>query len=124
MAQHNDLGHQGEEMAAAYLQENGYCILDRNWTNKGRKEIDLIATKDDIVVFVEVKTRRAGTITTPLSAVDGKKQHRIILAADSYIKTHRIDMRCRFDVIAILHSDGASRLEHYENAFRVRAKYY
>ena len=78
MAEHNDIGKKGEELAAEYLQEKGYCILERNWTNMGRKELDIIATKDDVVAFVEVKTRRSGSATTPLSAVNlnGRPQAR------------------------------------------------
>lgn len=124
MAAHNDLGHKGEDMAAEYLQQEGYCILDRNWTNKGRKELDIVATKDDVVVFVEVKTRRLGSVTTPLSAVDGRKQHRICLAADSYLKLNRIDSCSRFDVVCIVYNDKASRVEHIVDAFRPRPKYY
>jgi len=124
MAWNNELGHIGEDMAADFLQQNGYCILDRNWRNKGRKEIDIIAIKDDVVVFVEVKTRRQGSLTTPLSAVDGRKQHRICLAADSYLKTYRIDSRYRFDIICIVYNKKASSVEHIEDAFRPRPKYY
>jgi len=124
MATHNNLGHKGEDMAVEYLQQEGYCILNRNWSNKGRKEIDIVATKDDVIVFVEVKTRRLGALTTPLSAVDGRKQHRICLAADSYLKTYRIDFNFRFDVISIIYNDKASRIEHLEDAFRPRPKFY
>ena len=124
MAKHNELGSKGEDMAAEYLQEHGYCILERNWTNKGRKELDIIATKDDIIVFVEVKTRRQGSVTTPLSAVDGRKQHRICLAADSFLKANRIDSCCRFDILCIIYNEEASRIEHIEDAFRPRPKYY
>ena len=124
MAAHNDLGHKGEDMAAEYLQQEGYCILERNWTNKGRKEIDIIAIKDNIVVFVEVKTRRQGSLTTPVSAVDGRKQHRICLAADSYLRSYRIDSPCRFDIISIVYNDKASAVEHIIDAFRPRPKYY
>lgn len=124
MAAHNDLGHKGEDLAAEYLQQKGYCILERNWTNRGRKELDIIATKDDVVVFVEVKTRKAGSATTPIEAVDARKQHRICLAADSYIKDHRIDFCCRFDVVGIVHDGEHYRIEHIEDAFRVRPKFY
>ena len=124
MAAHNDLGQKGEDMAAEYLQQEGYCVLERNWKNQGRKELDIIATKDDVVVFVEVKTRRVGSATAPLSAVNARKQHRICLAADSYIKANRIDFRCRFDIIGIVYDDEESRLEHIEDAFRVRPKFY
>jgi len=124
MAAHNDMGHKGEDMAVEYLQENGYCVLNRNWANKGRKEIDIVAMKNDVIVFVEVKTRRLGSVTTPISAVDARKQHRICLAADSYLKTYRVDLRCRFDIISIVYNDKASRIEHIEDAFRPRPKYY
>ena len=111
-------------MAASYLQEHGYQILDRNWSNRGRKEVDIIATKDEYIVFVEVKTRRVGTLTSPVAAVDSRKQHRICLAADSYLKTNRIDLRCRFDVIAIIYDGEYSRIDHIEDAFRARMFYY
>ena len=124
MALHNDLGHKGEDIAAEYLQNEGYCILERNWMNMGRKEIDIIATKDDVVVFVEVKTRKVGSATTPISAVNSRKQHRIVLAADSYLKTHHIDFPFRFDIIAIIYDDELSRVDHYEDAFRPRPRYY
>lgn len=124
MAVHNDLGHRGEDMAADYLQQKGYCILDKNWTNKGRKELDIVATKDDVIVFVEVKTRKVGSLTTPISAVDFRKQNCIILAADSYLKAHRIDFPFRFDIIAILYDDELSKIDHYEGAFRPRPRFY
>lgn len=124
MAQHNDLGRKGEDMAAEYLQEEGYCILERNWTNRGRKEIDIIAVKDDTVVFVEVKTRRLGSVSSPASAVDLRKQHRICLAADSYLKAFRVDFPCRFDIVCIVYNDKASRVEHIEDAFRPRQRCY
>ncbi len=124
MAQHNDLGRKGEDMAVRFLQEQGYFILERNWTNRGRKELDIIATKEDVVVFVEVKTRKVGSATTPISAVDDRKQRRIVMAADSYLKANRIDLRSRFDVIGIIYDDDASRIDHYEDAFRPRPKFY
>lgn len=124
MAAHNDLGHKGEDMAADYLQQEGYCILERNWMNNGRKELDIVATKDDVIVFVEVKTRRQGSVTSPIDAVDARKQHRICLAADSFLKAFRVDLPCRFDVVCIIYNDKASRVEHVEDAFRPRLRTY
>lgn len=124
MAEHNVLGHRGEDMAAAYLQEHGYCILDRNWTNRGKKELDIIATKDDVCVFVEVKTRKAGSATAPIEAVNAQKQHRICLAADSYLREHHIDSCSRFDVVCIVYDGEYSRIEHVEDAFRPRPRFY
>ena len=124
MAAHNDIGHKGEDMAADYLQQEGYCILERNWMNNGRKELDIVATKDDVIVFVEVKTRRQGSVTSPIDAVDARKQHRICLAADSFLKAFRVDLPCRFDVVCIIYNDKASRVEHVEDAFRPRLRTY
>jgi len=124
MAAHNDLGHKGEDMAADYLQQEGYCILERNWMNNGRKELDIVATKDDVIVFVEVKTRRQGSVTSPIDAVDARKQHRICLAADSFLKAFRVDLPCRFDVVCVIYNDKASRVEHVEDAFRPRLRTY
>lgn len=113
MAEHNNTGKAGEERAAEYLIEKGYKILCRNWHNRGRKELDIVACKDNTLVFVEVKTRRAGSLSDPLAAVDGRKQHRLVLAADSFIRAKRIDMNARFDVIAIT----GTEIVHIENAF-------
>ena len=124
MAAHNDIGHKGEDMAADYLQQEGYCILERNWMNNGRKELDIVATKDDVIVFVEVKTRRQGSVTSPIDAVDARKQHRICLAADSFLKAFRVDLPCRFDVVCVIYNDKASRVEHVEDAFRPRLRTY
>ena len=124
MAVHNDLGHKGEDMAADYLQQEGYCILERNWMNNGRKELDIVATKDDVIVFVEVKTRRQGSVTSPIDAVDARKQHRICLAADSFLKAFRVDLPCRFDVVGVIYNEKASRVEHVEDAFRPRLRTY
>ena len=82
------------------------------------------ATKDDVIVFVEVKTRRQGSVTSPIDAVDARKQHRICLAADSFLKAFRVDLPCRFDVVCIIYNDKASRVEHVEDAFRPRLRTY
>ena len=124
MAQHNDIGHRGEQLAAEYLKQNGYCILERNWTNNGRKELDIVATKDDVCVFVEVKTRRVGSATEPIEAVNTRKQHRICLAADSYLKEHHIDFCSRFDIVCIVYDGEFSKIEHIEDAFKPRPTYY
>lgn len=113
MALHNETGKAGEEMAARYLVENGYTILHRNWRNKGGKEIDIVTLKDNTVVFVEVKTRKAGSITTPFEAVNFRKQHNLTLAAHSYIRRYNIQLRTRFDVIGIT----GDKLEHMIDAF-------
>ena len=72
MAQHNDFGKWGEDLAVHYLSEKGYAILERDW-RYGHKDIDIIAISDDTLVFVEVKTRRNDTFMRPEQSVDWKK---------------------------------------------------
>ena len=69
MAQHNDFGEWGEDLAVHYLSEKGYAILERDW-RYGHKDIDIITISDDTLVFVEVKTRRNDTFMRPEQSVD------------------------------------------------------
>ena len=72
MAEHNELGKKGEELAVKYLQEDGYEILDRNWTFQ-KAEIDIIAQKDNYLAIVEVKTRSSLDFGDPQDFVKPKK---------------------------------------------------
>ncbi len=111
------LGKDGEEMAARYLESKGYCILARNW-RCGRLEIDLIARKDRLYVFVEVKTRRNLEYGRPEEAVSERKMRGIVRAADSYLRIHRVDNPVRFDIVSVLSSDGRHfEINHIEDAF-------
>ena len=96
-------------MAAKYLEDKGYTILDRDW-HCGHKDLDLVATKDDTVVFVEVKTRTSDFI-------NDRKIRRIVNSADAYIRYNRIDKDVRFDVVSIVVEKGEFKLEHIEQAF-------
>ena len=116
MAEHNILGKEGEEMAAKYLEDKGYTILDRDW-HCGHKDLDLVATKDDTVVFVEVKTRTSTDWGDPEDFINDRKIRRIVNSADAYIRYNRIDMDVRFDVVSIVVEKGEFKLEHIEQAF-------
>ncbi|MBQ0019048.1 MAG: YraN family protein [Bacteroidales bacterium] len=120
MAQHNNTGSQGEDRAAQYLMDKGYQIVARNWHNRGRKEIDIVAIDGGTLVFVEVKTRAANSLTSPFQAITWQKMHRLTLAADSFIRTNHINMNARFDVIGIT----GTEIEHIENAFTPSATFY
>ena len=72
MATHNDLGKKGEVITKAYLETNGYKILDENWTY-GKAELDLIAYKNKVMVFVEVKAWTSVTFGEPEDFVDADK---------------------------------------------------
>jgi len=116
MSDPGNLGPAGEEIAVRHLTEKGYTIRHRNW-KQGQKEIDIVAENDNIIVFVEVKTRINNYYLHPSAAVTGKKQKMIILAADTYLRIYNIDKESRFDVITVL-SDGKNfNVDHIENAF-------
>lgn len=104
-------------MAAQYLAGQGYRILERNWQSLSRKELDIIAFKDDTIVFVEVKTRKTGSLTSPLDAITPQKMRYLILAAQSYIRFRRINFQYRFDVIAIIGRGTEAQLQHIPDAF-------
>ncbi|HRY97467.1 MAG TPA: YraN family protein [Bacteroidales bacterium] len=116
MSGNMDLGRQGEDLAAAYLKEKGFRIRERNWRS-GRNEVDIIAEKGDLMIFVEVKTRRPGSMMPPASAVDRAKQANIIRAADVYIRRYDLDVNARFDIISIETNGSETRLEHIDEAF-------
>ena len=88
MAEHNELGRWGERKATEYLEAQGYTIWERNW-HTGHRDIDIIAYKDNTLVIVEVKTRRNNVFMEPEMAVNRKKAHSIMIAANLYVKTKR-----------------------------------
>ncbi|MCF8218057.1 MAG: YraN family protein [Bacteroidales bacterium] len=116
MAEHNELGTKGEDMAAHHLAENGYKILDRNW-HFGKEEVDIIAQIDDQIVFVEVKTRGSSFFGRPEEFVKKQKQKFIIRAANTYIEKHDIDLEARFDIIGVIVSPRGKEINHIEDAF-------
>lgn len=112
---HLQTGAWGEGLAAAYLREKGYVILDRDWRS-GHRDIDIIAKDGDCTVFVEVKTRHDSNITGPLDAINSDKLYQLGRAIIHYINYHHID-RWRFDVITIVGDMSCSMPEitHIEN---------
>ena len=120
MAQHNDTGNWGEELAVSYLRSKGYTIRDRNWRS-GHRELDIVALTEDMttIVFVEVKTRGADDVMLTEHAVDRQKIRSIGYVANSYIKQNRLVLDTRFDIITIVGKadDGSLRVEHLEDAF-------
>ena len=119
--EHLKMGRWGEELAMAYLREKGYIILERDW-HSGHRDIDIIAQKDDCIVFVEVKTRRSAQVVAPEAAVDYKKQQNLRRSINHYLKYHRIDCRARFDIITIVGQCGDTHpdIHHLEDVDIVR----
>lgn len=100
-----EIGAQGEMFAAQILQEQGMKILSRNYyTPYG--EIDLVIQDKGCIAFVEVKTRRAGSVTRPAEAVDRRKRERIIRSAVCYLMEYPVDLQPRFDVFEIVTKKG------------------
>ena len=116
MADHNEFGKLGEELAVNYQTGKGYKILERNWHNI-HKEIDIIARDGKFLVIVEVKTRQTDEYGDPDIAVSKKKQKLLISAANSYIFQKHLDIETRFDIISIIFRDGEPVIEHIEDAF-------
>lgn len=109
-------GDLGEKLACEYLIKNNYTILETNFTTK-IGEIDIIAKEDDIVVFVEVKTRKGSKYGRPHEAVNYKKMQKIIKVAENYILyKNKDDVQYRFDIIEVLLNE-ASKINHIKDAF-------
>lgn len=111
------LGDRGEAAAERLLKRRGYRVLDRNWRFR-QWELDLVCRDGDTVVFVEVKTRGAGTMGTPMDGLTRSKQTRLVKAASQYLTRHDLwDEPCRFDLVAVVDTDGELVVDHIENAF-------
>lgn len=116
MAEHNELGKMGEDLAVQYLTDKGYEILERNWRNI-HKEIDIIAKEGNDLVIVEVKARQTDEYGEPDIAVTKRKQRMLIAAANAYILRNNLDKSTRFDIVSIVFKDGEPVIEHIEDAF-------
>ena len=117
MAEHNDLGLLGEELAATFLSQNGYTILEKNW-RFGREEIDILAQKEDTLVVVEVKTRSGSFFGEPEEFVNRQKQKNLIKAANAYINKNDLDLEVRFDIIGVILTGKSHSIHHIEDAFQ------
>ncbi len=116
MAQHNELGKQGEQIAREYLEKKGYQILDTNW-QYSHTEIDILARKGDVLAVVEVKTRSSDHYGKPEKFVSKKKINNLKNAANYYVKTNNLDVEIRFDIISIIKNQYVEEIEHFEDAF-------
>lgn len=116
MAEHNELGKLGEQMAVEYLQKNGYTILQTNWIFQ-KAEIDIIAQKGDVLAIVEVKTRSSIEFGLPQEFVKPKKIQLLVKAVNEYIQQNDLDAEARFDIISIYKNRENFEVEHLEDAF-------
>jgi len=116
MAESHNLGQKGEDLAAEHMKNAGFRILCRNW-KWGKHEIDIIAEKKEMIIFVEVKTRSDDFQMHPATAVTNEKQRSVIYAADGYIRKFDIDKESRFDIITVIKTGESYQIDHIEDAF-------
>lgn len=116
MAEQNDLGRDGEAKARGYLIQQGYTILHTNW-RWHHYELDIVATKDEELIVVEVKTRSEDYLLSPEEAVDNKKIRRIVAAADAYVRYFNLELPVRFDIITLIKGKEGFQIEHIDDAF-------
>ena len=128
------LGRLGEDIAADYLQKNGYNIVNRN-LHMSRNELDIIAEDESFIVFVEVKTRtclypEAGPFGIPANAVDISKRKNTVKAARDYLASYYGGKQPRLDVIEVyIHKERSEfqtptvlKVNHIRNAFDARGR--
>ncbi len=126
MAEHNELGKLGEELAVQFLQKEGYEILETNWTFQ-KAEIDIIAKTENTLAIIEVKTRSSLDFGLPQDFVKPKKIQLLVKAVNEYVVSKDLDIEVRFDIIAITASvqpsvsgyktDKSFEIEHLKDAF-------
>ncbi|MGI9951054.1 YraN family protein [Moorellaceae bacterium AZ2] len=113
------IGRQGEEAAAAFLQEKGFRLRERNF-RCGLGELDIVAEEGGEIVFIEVRTRSSNLLGTPQESVDWRKQHRLRRLAAYYLQQKGLaGLPCRFDVVAVWldKRGGVERIELVRGAF-------
>ncbi len=116
MAEHNELGKLGEELAVEFLRKDGYEILEINWTFQ-KAEIDIIAKKKNTLAVVEVKTRSSIEFGLPQDFVKPKKIQLLVKAINEYVVSKNLDIEVRFDIIAVHKEDKSFAIEHLKDAF-------
>ena len=115
MAAHNELGKWGEDLAARYLQQRGYVIVERDWRS-GHRDIDIVALDGDTAVFVEVKTRRSRFFGEPEEAIDYRKRLSLQTAISHYVKMRHINCEIRFDIVTVVGTmDSEPEIDHIKD---------
>jgi len=111
-----ELGILGEKLAVEFLREKKYTILRQNffWD---KAEVDIVARQDNLLIFVEVKTRESAYLSDPSLMVPMRKQRQIIKVADAFSKEYEEDLPARFDIISIVTNRVYTKIDHIEDAF-------
>lgn len=116
MADNHETGKKGEQLAAAYLANKGYSILETNWQSN-HQEIDIIAKYQDILIIIEVKSRKSVFYGEPELFVTRNKQRMLIKAANHYLFRNKLSLEVRFDIITVIFQGDEPVINHIENAY-------
>ena len=116
MADHNELGKEGEDLAVAHLLKNGYKIVARNFRYQ-KAEVDIIARKKDVLAVIEVKTRSTPDFGDPQNFLKQKQINSLVKAIDFFVNEHDLEVNVRFDIIAIIKNKADTKIEHLKDAF-------
>lgn len=120
MARPHRFGRRAEDLAVAHVASRGWRVLERNWRFH-HKEIDIVAERDGVVAFVEVKARRADGWGHPLEAITATKRRDLTTAARGWIAAHgHRGQSYRFDAVVVVRGKDRTTVEHFEDAWRVR----
>ncbi len=116
MEKHNQLGKEGKLIAFIFLQKEGFRILKTNWRYQ-KAEVDIIAQKDELLTFVEVKTRGSKKFGKTEEAINKKKNTLYKDATEGYLEQYPSDSEIRFDVVSIVIAKDATQIEYFPDAF-------
>ena len=116
MKGHIEIGRKGESIAANFLKEKGYDIRECNFRYQ-KSEIDIIAQLDELLVFVEVKTRTSSYFGNPEDAVDPSKEEMIFNASEHYILENDWEGEVRYDIISVVHEKEIPEILHFKDVF-------
>lgn len=116
MGKHNEFGKEGEKIAADFLLKKGYKIKHKNYRYL-KSEIDIIASKEDVLAIIEVRARSNDQIIAIADTITKKKIKLLVQGADHYVTENTLDVDVRFDVITILKNKSIFKIEHLESAF-------
>lgn len=117
MAEHNELGQQGEQKACDYLISKGYRIRDVNWRYE-KCELDIVCEYQNLIVVVEVKTRSNLDFGNPAEFVTTAKQTKLIEGAEAYLEQKELENELRFDIVEVIYAHQKFKINHLEDAFK------
>lgn len=117
MAKHITTGKDGEGLAGSFFERQGYVLLEKNWRHS-RWEVDIIASKNSVLHFIEVKTRRSKNFGLPEDSVGNKKIQNLINAAEEYLYQHPEWTRIQFDILSIIINNNGAEYFLIEDVHR------